>query len=253
MSLALWSKASDPISGQPVHCKVFTIPFDILPATLPSGSPKLPRLVWEDRSINGASPWGGMWEGLKRAISLGRPEGSSTASGSSSGPGEPPLPVRKRTIAAVTAQMHGAQAAAAAAAASTATHVVIPSLPSSSFSPASQAVIPITISIIDRPLVPTDLYVRISLIRSTYVRDSKRDWMSEAAELLMSDEDMLGQHLKEEKEICSRWGSVHSDLLTATCCLLTQLTHIFTSSNTHLVIFHITLDLTPTLWRNARY
>lgn len=203
MSLALWSKATDVTTGQPIHCKVFTVPFDIMPATLPSGAPKLPRLVWEDRSMNGISPWGGMWEGLKRAISLGRPEGSNGPTGSEVIP-----PPRKRAIAAITSQMHGAQAAAAAAAASTATHVVIPTLPSSSYSPASQATIPVTISIIDRPLVPTDLYVRISLIRSIYVRDSKKDWLNEASELLLGDEAMLATHLKEEKEICSRWGYI---------------------------------------------
>ncbi|KAG0146360.1 hypothetical protein CROQUDRAFT_671220 [Cronartium quercuum f. sp. fusiforme G11] len=205
MSLALWSRATDVSTGQPVHCKVFTIPFDILPATLPTAAPKLPRLVWEDRSMNGASAWGGMWEGLKRAISLGRPEGMGVGG---SGSSESTAHSRKRAIAAITAQMHGAQAAAAAAAASTATHVVIPTLPSSSFSPASLATIPITISIIDRPLVPTDLYVRVSLLRSIYVRDSKRDWLSEASELLLTDEAMLANHLKEEKEISSRWGYI---------------------------------------------
>lgn len=198
MSLAMWSKSTDPVSGQPIHCKVFTVPFDILPSTLPSGPPKLPRLVWEDRSFNGSNPWNGMWEGFKRAISLGNP-----------GPNGIPTAVnRKRSIAAVTAQMHGPQATAAAIAASTATHIVIPSLPSSSFSPASQASIPVSLSIIDRPIVPTDLYIRISLIRSIYVRDSKMDWLTEAAEYLLPEDALLEKYLKEEEEICSRWGYI---------------------------------------------
>ncbi|MBW0535990.1 hypothetical protein O181_075705 [Austropuccinia psidii MF-1] len=198
MSLALWSKATDPLTGQPIHCKVFTVPFEILPATLPTGPPKLPRLVWEDRSLNGSTPWGGMWEGLKRAITLGNtsPNGSL------------PPPSRKRSIAAVTAQMHGPQATAAAIAASTATHIVIPSLPSASFSPASQASIPVTLSIIDRPIVPTDLYIRISLVRSIYARDSKNDWLTEVSEYLMPEDILWEKHLKEEKEICSRWGYI---------------------------------------------
>ncbi|PLW36996.1 hypothetical protein PCANC_13997 [Puccinia coronata f. sp. avenae] len=196
MSLAMWSKATDPLTGQPIHCKVFTVPFDILPSTLPTGPPKLPRLVWEDRSFNGFNPWNGMWEGLKRVI--GHPGVN----------GMPPAVNRQRSIAAVTAQMHGPQATAAAIAASTATHIVIPSLPSSSFSPASQASIPVTLSIIDRPIVPTDLYIRISLIRSIYARDSKTDWLTEATEQLLPEEVLLERHLKEEKEICSRWGYV---------------------------------------------
>ncbi|KAI9629702.1 hypothetical protein KEM48_012766 [Puccinia striiformis f. sp. tritici PST-130] len=196
MSLAVWSKATDPLTGQPIHCKVFTVPFDILPSTLPTGPPKLPRLVWEDRSFNGSNPWNGMWEGFKRVI--GHPGAN----------GMPPTVNRKRSIAAVTAQMHGPQATAAAIAASTATHIVIPSLPSSSFSPSSQASIPVTLSIIDRPIVPTDLYIRISLIRSIYARDSKSDWLTEATEYLLPEEVLLEKHLKEEKEICSRWGYV---------------------------------------------
>jgi hypothetical protein len=150
--------------------------------------------VWEDRSFNGSNPWNGMWEGLKRVI--GHPGAN----------GLPPAVNRKRSIAAVTAQMHGPQATAAAIAASTATHIVIPSLPSSSFSPASQASIPVTLSIIDRPIVPTDLYIRISLIRSIYARDSKTDWLTEATEHLLPEEVLLEKHLKEEKEVCSRWG-----------------------------------------------
>ncbi|KAA1098008.1 hypothetical protein PGT21_026537 [Puccinia graminis f. sp. tritici] len=196
MSLAVWSKATDSLTGQPIHCKVFTVPFDILPSTLPTGPPKLPRLVWEDRSFNGSNPWNGMWEGFKRVI--GHPGAN----------GMPPTVNRKRSIAAVTAQMHGPQATAAAIAASTATHIVIPSLPSSSFSPASQASIPVTLSIIDRPIVPTDLYIRISLIRSIYARDSKSDWLTEATEYLLPEEVLLEKHLKEETEICSRWGYV---------------------------------------------
>lgn len=196
MSLAVWSKATDPLTGQPIHCKVFTVPFDILPSTLPTGPPKLPRLVWEDRSFNGSNPWNGMWEGFKRV--LGHPGANGIL----------PTVNRKRSIAAVTAQMHGPQATAAAIAASTATHIVIPSLPSSSFSPASQASIPVTLSIIDRPIVPTDLYIRISLIRSIYARDSKSDWLTEATEYLLPEEVLLEKHLKEEKEICSRWGYI---------------------------------------------
>ncbi|CAH7687072.1 hypothetical protein BY996DRAFT_4582858, partial [Phakopsora pachyrhizi] len=163
MSLALWSRASDSVSGQPLHCKVFTVPFDILPSTLPSGPPKLPS----GNSVNHIH--------------------------------------RKRSIATLTAQIYGSSAGLAT---STATHVVVPSLTSSSFSPASHASIPVTLSIIDRPIVPTDLYLRISLIRSIYVRDSKTDWISEAAESLLTEEGLLEKHLKEEKEICSRWGYI---------------------------------------------
>lgn len=85
----------------------------------------------------------------------------------------------------------------------TCTHIVSPSIPTSSFSPGS--VIPITLRIADCPTEPTDLYIRLSLIRKIYVRDSAHEAANEWG---LPEDIFMEEFCKEEEEIVSRWGYV---------------------------------------------
>lgn len=101
-------------------------------------------------------------------------------------------------------------------------HIVIPTLPTTQFSPAAQSCIPISLRIIDRPLEPTDLYIRLALIRRLYVRESTNSSIStamsdewgygttglSASALGFPEEVLLERWCKEEVEITSRWGYI---------------------------------------------
>ncbi|KAI5476087.1 hypothetical protein MNV49_000459 [Pseudohyphozyma bogoriensis] len=62
-------------------------------------------------------------------------------------------------------------------------HIVFPPLPTSHFSPGSQASIPVSLRIVDRPLEPTDLYIRLAVGRKTYVRGSLHSSLAQAVEV----------------------------------------------------------------------
>ena len=85
----------------------------------------------------------------------------------------------------------------------TCTHIVCPSIPTTTYSPGS--VIPVSLRIADCPTEPTDLYVRLSLIRKIYVRDSPYEMMNEWG---LPEELFFEEFCKEEEEIVSRWGYV---------------------------------------------
>lgn len=94
-----------------------------------------------------------------------------------------------------------------------------PSLPTSHYSPASHASIPVSLRIVDRPLEPTDIYIRLAIVRKTYVRESSTNSMAAAIEdewgvgagvpggnLGYPEEVIVEPWCKEEEEIVSRWG-----------------------------------------------
>ncbi|GAA5899042.1 uncharacterized protein JCM6883_003518 [Sporobolomyces salmoneus] len=172
MSIALFSTMQSA-NGTPRRLKVFSIPFHVLPSTLPSAAPELPVLTHDHKK--------GVFASLMKSLSF------------SSSPRQ----------------------------AETGYHIVYPSLPTSHFSPASHASIPVSLRIVDRPLEPTDLYIRLAIVRKTYVRESSSMSLANAIE----DEWGLGNDVslasmgypeevitepwcKEEEEIVSRWGWV---------------------------------------------
>lgn len=161
MSLAVFSSRI-MADGRPEILHVHSVPFHILPSTLPTPAPHIPILTHDARR-------GGFLAGLSRALSLSAPSGS----GKSASPDK------------------------------TCTHIVCPSIPTTSYSPGS--VIPITLKIADCPTEPTDLYIRLSLIRKIYVRDSQYEMMNEWG---LPEEMFFEEFCKEEEEIVSRWGYV---------------------------------------------
>lgn len=165
MSLALFGSRRLP-DGKPEILHVHSMPFHILPSTLPTPPPQIPILTHDTRRA-------GFFAGLTRALSL-----------SSSVPN-----------AGLSAGKQNAD--------KTCTHIVCPSIPTQTFSPGSA--IPITLRIADCPTEPTDLYVRLSLIRKLYVRDSSYDAMNEWG---LPEEVFFEQFCKEEEEIVSRWGYI---------------------------------------------
>lgn len=160
MSLAIFSSrlGSD---GRPEVLHVHSVPFHILPSTLPTPPPQIPMLTHDARR-------GGFLAGLTRALSLTAP-----------------------TVAAKPGVDK------------TCTHIVVPSIPTTTFSPGS--VIPVSLKIADCPTEPTDLYVRLSLIRKIYVRDSPYEMMNEWG---LPEDLFFEEFCKEEQEIVSRWGYV---------------------------------------------
>jgi hypothetical protein len=172
MSIVIFSSITSS-TGKPRRLKSFSIPFDVLPSTLPTLPPTLPILTHETRSSDM-----GTFASFARSLSLSPPRGS-----------------RGQTV-------------------------VIPSLPTSSFSPASQASIPISLRIIDRPLEPTDLYVRLSLLRKTYSRRSTTNslaaaideaWGVGAASTMaiggfLDASIAMKEWCTSEEEVISRWG-----------------------------------------------
>lgn len=168
MSIALFSSTLSS-DGTPLQLKVFSIPFHLLPSTLPTPAPQLPVLTHDHKKSVFAS--------LFKSITSPR---ATTETGY---------------------------------------HLVYPSLPTSHFSPASQASIPVTLRIVDRPLEPTDLYVRLSLVRKTYVRESNSTSLATAIEdewglglgvspssLGYAEETIIEPWCRSEEEIVSRWG-----------------------------------------------
>ncbi|GAA5849913.1 hypothetical protein JCM8547_000952 [Rhodosporidiobolus lusitaniae] len=171
MSIALFSAAKNS-NGTPRRLKVFSIPFHVLPSTLPAPAPELPVLTHDHKK--------GVFASLMQSLSFSSPKPNETGY-----------------------------------------HVVYPSLPTSHFSPGAHASIPVSLRIVDRPLEPTDLYIRLALVRKTYVRESSQTSLASAIE----DEWGLGPGMsmaalgypeevihepwcKEEEEIVSRWGWV---------------------------------------------
>ncbi|GAA5994823.1 uncharacterized protein JCM10292_004375 [Rhodotorula paludigena] len=171
MSIALFS-ATKNSNGTPRRLKVFSVPFHVLPSTLPAPAPELPVLKHEHRK--------GVLASLMQSLSLSSPK-----------PNEMGF------------------------------HNVYPSLPTSHFSPGAHASIPISLRIVDRPLEPTDLYIRLALVRKTYVRESAHSSLASAIEdewglapgtslaaLGYPEEVIVDPWCKEEEEIVSRWGWV---------------------------------------------
>jgi hypothetical protein len=163
MSLALFGSRRGP-DGKPEVLHVHTIPFTILPSTLPTPPPQIPMLTHDSRKNS-------FFAGISRALSL---SGASGASASTSKLSD-----------------------------KSCTHIICPSLPTTSYSPGS--VIPITLRIADCPAEPTDLYIRLSLIRKVYVRDAAYPMMNEWG---LPDDLFFEEFCKEEEEIVSRWGYV---------------------------------------------
>ena len=160
MSLAIFSSrlARD---GRPEILHVHSVPFHILPSTLPTPAPQIPMLTHDARK-------GGFLAGLSRALSL-------TAPSVGGKPGSD----------------------------KTCTHIICPSIPTTTYSPGS--VIPVSLRIADCPTEATDLYVRLSLIRKIYVRDSPYEMMNEWG---LPEELFFEEFCKEEEEIVSRWGYI---------------------------------------------
>lgn len=159
MSLALFSSRKG-LDGKPEVLHVYSVPFTILPSTLPTLPPQIPMLTHDSRKSS-------FFAGITRALSLG-------------GTSPNPKPNDKSC-----------------------THIICPSIPTSSYSPGS--VIPITLRIADCPTDPTDLYIRLSLIRKVYVRDSSYPMMNEWG---LPEDLFFEEFCKEEEEIVSRWGYV---------------------------------------------
>ncbi|KAL8286653.1 hypothetical protein RQP46_004181 [Phenoliferia psychrophenolica] len=170
MSIALFSVALTS-DGTPRRLKVFSVPFHILPSTLPTPPPELPVLTHDHKK--------GVFASILKSLSFTSPKPE------------------------------------------TGYHVVFPSLPTSHFSPASHASIPVTLRIVDRPLEPTDLYIRLALVRKTYVRESHHSSLATAiedewglgigvspAQLGYTEETVLEPWCRDEEEIVSRWGWV---------------------------------------------
>lgn len=170
MSIALFSEALTS-DGTPRRLKVFSVPFHILPSTLPTPPPELPVLTHDHKK--------GVFASLMKSLSFTTPK------------------------------------------AETGYHVVFPSLPTSHFSPASHASIPVTLRIVDRPLEATDIYIRLALVRKTYVRESQHSSLATAVEdewglgigvspqaLGYTEEVVLEPWCRDEEELVSRWGWV---------------------------------------------
>ncbi|GAA5978521.1 hypothetical protein JCM11641_007971 [Rhodosporidiobolus odoratus] len=170
MSIALFSAAKNS-NGTPRRLKVFSVPFHVLPSTLPTSAPELPVLTHDHKK--------GVFASLMQSLSLS------------------PRPNEMGY------------------------HIVYPSLPTSHFSPGAHASIPISLRIVDRPLEPTDLYIRLALVRKTYVRESSSSSLASAIEdewglgpgvsmaaLGYPEEVIHDPWCKEEEEIVSRWGWV---------------------------------------------
>lgn len=162
MSIALFSNEHSA-DGRPRRLKVFSLPFHVLPSTLPSKAPELPVLKHETGKGFLNSLWG-------RA----------------------------------TGYQH-----------------VYPSLPTSHFSPGSQASVPVTLRIVDRPMEASDIYVRLAVLRRTYLRQksdkSLMDALQEIHDPLCTgvpvqstypEEVLMDPFCVEDEEIVSRWGWV---------------------------------------------
>ncbi|GAA6035196.1 hypothetical protein JCM8097_006414 [Rhodosporidiobolus ruineniae] len=171
MSIALFSAAKNA-NGTPRRLKVFSVPFHVLPSTLPAPSPELPVLTHDHKK--------GVFASLMQSLSFSSPKPTETGY-----------------------------------------HVVYPSLPTSHFSPGAHASIPISLRIVDRPLEPTDLYIRLALVRKVYVRESSQSSLATAVEdewglgpgvsmaaLGYPEEVIVEPWCREEEEIVSRWGWV---------------------------------------------
>lgn len=170
MSLVLFSSILSP-AGRPRRIKSFSIPFHVLPSTIPTPPPTLPILETKLNDL-------GTFASFARSFSL-------RASRESRG-----------------------QA------------VVIPSLPTSSFSPGSHASITLSLRILDRPLEPTDLYIRLSLLRKTYSRRSTTHslaaaidgaWGAGATSTMamggfLDPSIAMKKWCTSEEEVVSRWG-----------------------------------------------
>lgn len=170
MSIAIFSAATGS-TGTPRRLKVFSLPFHILPSTLPSPAPELPVLTHDHKK--------GVFASLIKSLSFSAPK------------------------------------------AETGYHIVFPSLPTSHFSPGAHTSVPVSLRIVDRPLEPTDLYIRLAIIRKTYVRESAHTSMQAAIEdewglgagvsmaaLGYPEEVIIEPWCKEEEEVVSRWGWV---------------------------------------------
>ncbi|KAK4058099.1 hypothetical protein OIO90_000838 [Microbotryomycetes sp. JL221] len=168
MSVAVFS-ATRGVSGLPRRLKVFSLPFHILPATLPCPPPQLPSLSYEHKK--------GMLASLVHSLPF---SGGKLETGY---------------------------------------HVVMPSMPTSHFSPGSHSSVPVSLRIVDRPLEPTDLYIRLAIVRRIYVRESnskslasavETEWGLSPGETLASvgcpEDAAVDPWCKEEEEIVSRWG-----------------------------------------------
>ncbi|GAA5832896.1 hypothetical protein JCM11251_000521 [Rhodosporidiobolus azoricus] len=171
MSIALFSAAKNS-NGTPRRLKVFSVPFHVLPSTLPSTAPELPVLTHDHKK--------GVFASLMQSLTFSSPRPTEMGY-----------------------------------------HIVYPSLPTSHFSPGAHASIPISLRIVDRPLEPTDLYIRLALVRKTYVRESSSTSLAGAIEdewglgpgvsmasLGYPEEVIVEPWCKEEEEIVSRWGWV---------------------------------------------
>ncbi|GAA6001683.1 hypothetical protein JCM10207_002265 [Rhodosporidiobolus poonsookiae] len=171
MSIALFSAMKNS-NGTPRRLKVFSIPFHVLPSTLPSPAPELPVLTHDHKK--------GVFASLMQSLSFSSPRPNETGY-----------------------------------------HIVYPSLPTSHFSPGAHASIPVSLRIVDRPLEPTDLYIRLALVRKVYVRESSQCSLQSAIEdewglgsgvslasLGYPEEVIVEPWCKEEEEIVSRWGWV---------------------------------------------
>lgn len=172
MSIALFS-AAQAANGTPKRLKVFSVPFHVLPSTLPAAEPELPVLTHDHKK--------GMLASLFKA-----------------------LPFTSSPKAAETGY-----------------HIVYPSLPTNHFSPGAHSTIPVSLRILDRPLEPTDLYIRLAVVRKTYVRESAHSSLAAAIEdewglgpgvsvasLGYPEEAIVEPWCKEEEEVVSRWGWV---------------------------------------------
>ncbi|GAA6058732.1 hypothetical protein JCM10212_003420 [Sporobolomyces blumeae] len=172
MSIALFS-AMKSANGTPRRLKVFSIPFHVLPSTLPSLAPELPVLTHDHKK--------GVFASLMKSLSF------------SSSPRQN----------------------------ETGYHIVYPSLPTSHFSPGAHASIPVSLRIVDRPLEPTDLYIRLAIVRKTYVRESSSTSLAGAiedewglgtgvslAQMGYPEEVIIEPWCREEEEVVSRWGWV---------------------------------------------
>jgi hypothetical protein len=169
MSLALFAKA-EPGSSHPRVLKLHSIPFHILPSTLPSPPPQLPRLVHDERRHHTS-----LLGSLGKAFSMSNDTDSELDSPSSSSSGNQ--------------------------------WIVEPFLPTSDFTPGG--VIPVSLRILPPGSGgERDVFVRLTLQRKTFVRSSSSPL--EDNEWGLPEEDALDAHCRETQEVCSRWGWIEA-------------------------------------------
>ncbi|GAA95445.1 uncharacterized protein L969DRAFT_85130 [Mixia osmundae IAM 14324] len=195
MSIALISNRKQ--NNKPRVIKQYDIPFHVLPSTSPSGPPcimptRFAESVGESRHIGILSTLSSAFRGMALSPRLNSTETSE-------------------------AHINTETSTPARAAGAASHHTIIPYLPTSSFSPSAQASVPLSLRI-DSSTAATgqDLYIRASIVKRIYVRDSSkspddeiRHWADHIDVTSAQMEDhILSRCLKSEETLVSRFGVI---------------------------------------------